>query len=99
MNTEDKKLIARIKKEFPFQLDDKQARAILDERRQLDHEQTIIMDMWDVTGKIPTPEDFYGKGPIRSEYHNLPNLFWRIQEDRPNNRPNSISDTYDLGNW
>jgi len=92
MNQEQKRKLNQIKKDFPFQIDDKQAKAILEERSLLDIEKEQILEECDSFGMIPTPQTFYGFGKIKKDFYKLPAKIWA-------NQNNFISENYDLGSW
>lgn len=94
MNQTTRRELNRVKREFPFQIDDKQAKAILEERISLDIEKEQILEECDVIGITPTPETFYGPGPIKKDFYKLPAKIW---ENTTTTSP--ISEKYNLGNW
>lgn len=89
----EKRKLNKIKKNFPFQIDNEQAKSILKERELLDAEKEQILEEYDIGGKVPTPQEFYGSGQVRKDFYELPAKIWENQEKQP------ISEEYDLGIW
>ncbi|MGV8151721.1 MAG: hypothetical protein ACP5OG_01445 [Candidatus Nanoarchaeia archaeon] len=95
-NKRYKRDINKIKKDFPFQIEDNQTRLIINERVSLEIEKEQLLDEMDINSIIPLPTDFYNPGIIKKDFYQLPVEIWKNQY---NPIENKISEDYDLGNW
>ena len=92
MNQKQNKKLNQIKKNFPFKINNEQARAILNEKILLNIEKEQILEEYDILDMIPTPQTFYSSEKIKKDFYQLPAKIWT-------NQKTPISENYNLGSW